>query len=80
MLNDGEEPSRRQNWNSPEPVENQQILVARHQAICTTRDSNFQQLVVVRIATDRHCAQQFYLHGAQAQVGDERAASHPHTC
>src|SRR5215467_1442663 len=62
------------NWNSPEWAENQQILVARHQAICTTSDGGFQQLVVVRIATDRYCARQFHLHGAEAQIGDEPAA------
>src|SRR5262249_4140036 len=45
---------RRQNWNSLEWVEDQQILVAGHQAICTTNDRDLQQLVVVRITTDRH--------------------------
>jgi hypothetical protein len=73
--NDCEECGGRQNRNSPEGVENQQILVARHQTIRTTSDGDFQQLVVVRIAADRHCARQFHLHGAEAQVGNERPAS-----
>ena len=75
LRNGCEKSGRRQNWNSLEWVENQQILVARHKAIGTTNDSDLQQLVVVGIATDLHQTRQFDLCGAETQVGHERPAS-----
>ena len=56
-------------------MEHQQIAVASYQAVGTPDDSGLQQLVIIRIATNRHRARQFHLDGAQAQLGDENPSS-----
>jgi hypothetical protein len=69
-----QEAGRRYDRNRAECTENEQIQVARHEAIGTPHGGHLQQFIVVGVMTNLYRSRQFHPYGIECQIANNSAA------